>query len=128
MLWITDWPFAEPYQTALVSAIRRGHNENDALILKPGHILEDIEWDELVGFFAILVCFRWDALFMPCDGSYAIKTTNDECLSITVYDDIRVANDILLLVRNHGLANTVAALSPNAIGGEPQGAKDEKRE
>ena len=71
LFWLTDWPFYEADEMALISSLRGSHGEHRPLIEAPGHIFMERERDELIGWISLMMCFGWDGyLFtMPFRGS-----------------------------------------------------------
>jgi len=69
--WLTDWPFYEPDEMAIISGLRRAHGEQRHLIDAPGHIFESSERDQLIGWVSLMINFGWDGyLFVfPFRGS-----------------------------------------------------------
>ena len=71
LFWVTDWPFSEPDEMALISSLRRSHGESRLLIEAPGHVFASNEGDELVGWIYLMMCFGWDGYLFasPYHGS-----------------------------------------------------------
>ena len=65
LLWLTDWPFYEPDEMALVSGLRRAHGDQRALIESPGHVFDRSEAAELAGWLSLTVRFGWDGQVIP---------------------------------------------------------------
>jgi hypothetical protein len=60
LLLLTDWPFYEVDEMALISSLRRSHGEHRLLVEAPGHVFAESERDELIGWIALMMCFGWD--------------------------------------------------------------------
>ena len=49
LFWLTDWPFYNSDEMAIISGLRRAHGEQRHLIDAPGHLFDVRERDELTG-------------------------------------------------------------------------------
>lgn len=65
-VWLTDWPFYQPDEMAVVMRLRASIDETRWLIDAPAHVFERQERDDCVGLFNLCVQYGWDAfLFIP---------------------------------------------------------------
>jgi len=67
LLQMTDWPLYKPDEMAIISAVRRSHEETRRLIEAPGHLFEKKEEAKLIAMFYLSIMFDWTSYlyFLP---------------------------------------------------------------
>jgi len=85
LLWMTDWPFAQEDEMAIVTALRRSHGYRTPLIEAPGHIFESSEREEFAGWMTLMLWFEWDAHVFPSPFSGTVLHTSH-------HDEVRVTS------------------------------------
>jgi len=79
LFWLTDWPFYQADEMALISSLRRSHGEHRLLIEAPGHVFTGSERDELIGWISLVMCFGWDG--------YLFTSPFQGCMFQTSHED-----------------------------------------
>lgn len=87
LLWLSDWPFYKPDETAIVSGLRDAHGEQRSLLDAPGHMFKFNEREELTGWVSLMMNFGWDShLFtFPFDGSM-FHTSHEDLVWLVTSD------------------------------------------
>jgi hypothetical protein len=99
LFWLSDWPFYQPDEMAIIMSMRRGHGECREVIDAPGHVFNITERDEMVGWISLMINFGWDGhLYTSPFHGNMFQTSHEDFIWATSSDRQRY-NEISILVR-----------------------------
>ena len=103
LLWLTDWPFYQADEMALVSALRKSHGEHRMLIDAPGHVFAESERDELMGWVSLMMGFGWDGYLFAWPFRGSMFQTSHEDFVWLLSSDVERFTEARRIIREHEL-------------------------
>ena len=83
LFWITSWGiFPSSENMALFEGYRQSLGEHRTVDVAPGHLFGSSDVQQLESLLGLVLYFYWDANLFDGDGSFLIKISHDECISI----------------------------------------------
>jgi hypothetical protein len=103
LFWLTDWPFYQADEMALVSSLRKSHGEQRLLIEAPGHVFTYSEKEELIGWIYLMMCFGWDGYLFASPFRGNMFQTSHEDFVWLLSSDAKHFAEAQRLVREYKL-------------------------
>ena len=87
LLWVTTWGVWPTEESGSVYAhLRSGYGDNRPLVEAPGHLFDQTEKEDAVGFLRLVFTFGWDAYVIPSNTSLIFFASHDEFVDLFTAD------------------------------------------
>ncbi len=91
LLWVTTWgvwPTEE--NEPIYNHLRSGYGDNRPLIEAPGHLFDQSEKEDAVGFLRLVFTYGRDAYLIPSNSTTMVFVSHDEYVDVFVGDKQRL--------------------------------------
>jgi len=92
LLWINEygiWPSCEDVN--LFTGFRKSIGEKESVYMKPGHLFQTEDIDNIQSIIAMVLYFVWGAIILTEPKDMVIRISHDEYITIYSKEDINVS-------------------------------------